>query len=344
MRVLHVAECLVGGVRTAIAGYIQATPDLEHVGLVSSRRDNNLSIGRLDGASALFPLAPNHARAVRQVSDVAKEVKADVIHAHSSFAGAYSRAHLGRPAAPVVYTPHALAYGRPDFAPAKRAVYRVVESVLSRRTSVFAGCSVHESQLLNELNSTVPVVTIPNSLPPDHPAHTITWTPPERHVVGMVGRINDYRNPGLFIEAARLVQRQRDDVSFVWIGDGEDDQREALRRAGVEVTGWLDGADLQSRISGLSALLYTSAWDGFPMVILEAITSAVPTFVSDIAPLRECPADARFKDADEASRLVLEHLSNPAPLAPSWRPVLEAHAFERQREALRHAYDLAAGR
>ena len=164
MRVLHVTECLAGGVQTALAGYVKATPELDHVVLANSRRGHNITMREVEGSSAFYVLPTNHLAAVKKVAKVAREVKPDVIHAHSSFAGAYSRIATLCVNVPVVYTPHAIAYGRPDFSSVKRAAYKGVEKLLSWKTKVFAGCSVHESELLSDLNARVPVVTIPNAV------------------------------------------------------------------------------------------------------------------------------------------------------------------------------------
>lgn len=343
MRVVHVTECLAGGVQTALTGYIKATPELDHVVLANSRRGHNVTLGGVDGASVFVDLPTNHAAAVRKVAAIVDELKPDVIHAHSSFAGAYSRIATIFSQTPVVYTPHALAYGRPDFSNYKRNIFRAAEKLLARNTAVFAGCSVHESQLLKELGASAPVVTIPNALPPDHPAQSLEWNPAhaaKKPVVGMVGRINEYRDPELFIDIARAV-RNRLDVDFIWLGDGDDEQREMLNSAGIEVSGWLDRSELQQKLTELSMLVYTSKWDGFPMVILESISSKVPTFVSDIAPLRECPADARFSTADEAAEMVFQQLQRGGPLSESWDVLRAEHSFEKQKQALLDAYDLA---
>ena len=341
MRVLHVTECLAGGVQTALAGYVKATPELDHVVLANSRRGHNITMREVEGSSAFYVLPTNHLAAVKKVAKVAREVRPDVIHAHSSFAGAYSRIATLCVNVPVVYTPHAIAYGRPDFSFVKRAAYKGVEKLLSWKTKVFAGCSVHESELLSDLNARVPVVTIPNALPPDHPAQELRWGASSSPVVGMVGRINEYRDPQCFIDIVESVRRHNSDVEFVWIGDGDDAQRDALKAAGVHVTGWLGGVDLQKRLTELSMLVYTSRWDGFPMVILEAINSHVPTFVSNIAPLKECPESARFDTAEQASSLVLKQLEQNQPLSQHWDPLRAAHSFDSQKQALIRAYELA---
>lgn len=342
MRVLHVAECLAGGVLTALEGYVKATPNLEHIVLGNSRRGHNLAMRTVAGSKQFIQLPPNHARAIRAVAKQLHELRPDVLHAHSSYAGVYARLGALGSDVPVVYTPHAISYGRPDFSPPKRALLHAVEKLLSMNTDVFAACSVHERDLLARLNSRVPVVTVPNALPLDHPARRYEWQAcAGRKVVGMVGRINEYRDPERFLSIVRRVREQRADVEFEWIGDGDEEQRIRLTAAGVHVTGWLSSEELQRRITALSMLLYTSRWDGFPMVILEAITARVPTIVADIAPLRECPTRARFDDANQAAAKVLAQLDLNEPLAWYWDPLLAEHTFENQQQALMHAYELA---
>ncbi|MDO4685794.1 MAG: glycosyltransferase [Corynebacterium sp.] len=341
MRVLHVTECLAGGVQTALEGYVKATPEIEHFVLANARRGENLVSRDIEGAIACLELPENHFAAIRRIIAAVNVVKPDVIHAHSSYAGAYSRIAWLRTRIPVVYTPHALAFGRPDFSPKKRKVFKVLETLFSLNTRVFAGCSAHEALLLRNMNPKVPVVTIPNALPPDHPSQHMKWTAPQRPIVGMVGRINEYRDPEKFIEIARLVWETRPDVQFIWIGDGDNTQRKLLQESGIEVTGWLNDIALQRSITELSVLLYTSQWDGFPMVILEATASRVPTIVSDIPPLAECPVQARFGSADEAKHKVLQVLEEHQPLSGYWDELITAHSFENQKKALAQAYQLA---
>ncbi|WJZ03143.1 glycosyltransferase [Corynebacterium freiburgense] len=341
MRVLHVTECLAGGVQTALEGYVKATPEIEHFVVANSRRGENLSTGRVAGCEACLELPTNHIRAIKYLIAAIRKIQPDVIHAHSSFAGVYSRIVALASKTPVVYTPHALAYGRPDFPKSRRLVYRALEKILSKNTKVFAGCSEHESQLLRRLSANTPVVTIPNALPPDHPSATLHWKAKTTHVVGMVGRINDYRDPQRFTEIAKLVRMQNPNVKFIWIGDGDNQQRAFLQTQGIYVTGWLNSIELQRKITELSVLLYTSKWDGFPMVILEAISSKVPTIVADIPPLRECPRPARFSTTEEAAEKVLKELELNMPLADFWDPLIEAHTFENQKKALIRTYEIA---
>lgn len=341
MRVLHVAECLTGGVLTALEGYVKATPQLEHIVLGNARREPKLAVRGVTGCAQFIEMPTRHAGAVAAIARHVRQLRPDVVHAHSSFAGMYARLGLLGSQTPVVYTPHAISYCRPDFSRPKRTVLHAAERMLSARTSVFAACSVHESELLAQLNARVPNVTVPNALPPDHVARTWQWQGSARKVVGMVGRINDYRDPERFLNIVGRIRRQRADVEFEWIGDGDTHWVERLRAANVHVTGWLSAEELQRRISELSVLVYTSLWDGFPMVILEAITARVPTIVADIGPLRECPLPARFDDADQAAAKALDQLDANEPLAWYWDPVIEAHSFEQQQQALLRAYDLA---
>ncbi|MGO1950146.1 MAG: glycosyltransferase, partial [Mycobacteriaceae bacterium] len=186
----------------------------------------------------------------------------------------------------------------------------------------------------------------PNALAGDHPAEPDSWSPPadgEPPVIGVVSRVTPQRDPAFFAETARLIRAERPGTRFTWIGDGDGKDSELvdlLEDAGVEVTGWLSGDELRARVAGLSLVIHTARWDGFPMAVLEVRRIGVPLLVRDIPALQECPATARFDTPRDAAAKALEILDDGRD--PShWTSLDKAHTPERQRTTLREAYDLA---
>ena len=80
-----------------------------------------------------------------EVKKIAAEVKPDVIHLHSSKAGAIGRvAFDGK--IPMFYTPHGYSFLMENCNPTKRRVFKLIESVCAKRNCTTISCSVGEHQ------------------------------------------------------------------------------------------------------------------------------------------------------------------------------------------------------
>lgn len=260
---------------------------------------------------------------MRAVRDTVAELRPDVVHAHSSFAGVYVRLAAaldrmtpGRDTVPVVYTPHSFAFERADIPAAQRRAFRLLEKMLYPLTTVGAPCAVWEGELMCGLGHglpwTVPVTVVPNVLAEDHPAPVDSWSPTLPQTVGVVSRVTPQRDPAFFAATARLIRGELPETRFVWIGDGDGKDTSlipVLENAGVEVTGWLNGDELHRRIAELSVVVHTARWDGFPMSVLEVRRIGVPLLVRDIPALQECPAEARFGTPEDAARRAVRILT-----------------------------------
>jgi glycosyltransferase involved in cell wall biosynthesis len=101
------------------------------------------------------------------------------------------------------------------------------------------------------------------------------------HVVGMLGTFSRYKDWDTFLEAARLVRRQRDDVTFVAVGGGdllEDYRRRWAQEPGVVFTGRL--RHIESLVAALDVGVLCSspqhAREGIPNAVMEYMALAVP--------------------------------------------------------------------
>ncbi|WP_432539076.1 glycosyltransferase, partial [Kineococcus esterisolvens] len=140
MKVLHIVEALGGGVTSALREYISATSrDVEH--LVAGRPRPTHGTGDDLGAPSVgsLPSKRSPLRMVAAVEDVVRRTRPDVVHAHSSWAGAYARASLRVPAERVVYTPHCFGFERTDLPRAHRIALYQAEHLLVRRTAGVGG-------------------------------------------------------------------------------------------------------------------------------------------------------------------------------------------------------------
>lgn len=80
-----------------------------------------------------------------EVKKIAAEVRPDVIHLHSSKAGAIGRiAFDGK--VPMFYTPHGYSFLMENCKPMKRRMFKLIESVCAKRNCTTISCSMGEHQ------------------------------------------------------------------------------------------------------------------------------------------------------------------------------------------------------
>jgi colanic acid/amylovoran biosynthesis glycosyltransferase len=108
-----------------------------------------------------------------------------------------------------------------------------------------------------------------------------------------VGRISAQKGHFVLVEALRLLRERGVLARVVFAGDGE--LRESLERAieaagvrdQVEITGWIDEAEIRRRIRAARALVLASFAEGLPMVLMEALAVGRPVVATRIAGIPE---------------------------------------------------------
>ena len=151
-----------------------------------------------------------------EVKKIAAEIKPDIIHLHSSKAGAIGRmAFNGK--IPMFYTPHGYSFLMENYKPMKRRMFKLIESVCAKRNCTTISCSVGEHQ--ESLKLTKHATYVNNGINMAELQDIIDKTEKVEHsfTVYTLGRICYQKNPTLFNEIAESLP----DVKFVWIGDGE---------------------------------------------------------------------------------------------------------------------------
>lgn len=333
MRVLHVTEALGGGVQSAIANYIDHLPEIEHA-VYSRARDGQSTYAwstpveheRYSGGLAGF-----FVRLVRKV----RQERPDIVHLHSSFAGA-ARAVLP-PGTAVVYSPHCYAMERRDLGAVPRAGFAAVEWLLARRTRAVVAVSRREAALSRGLNARVPVAVALNPAPFEPPAVRAPATDPAEVV--MVGRISPQKDPGLF--AAVAASTRDAPWRYVWIGDGDPNARDELERAGVEVTGWTSPDKAAQRVAGARLYLHSAAWEGGPLSTIEAATLGTPVLARDIPSMNSLGYALAGERPEEVVISVKRYFSEPAyarHVARRTAAVAEASNTAAMSAAVRDAY------
>ncbi|PJI51000.1 MAG: hypothetical protein CTR55_01500 [Pseudomonas sp.] len=278
MKILHITESFGGGVTSAINSYILNSQQHEHYLLASVRKGDTTG----EESQGLFKhreLVPRRLSSLARVKPYIDRVQPDVIHLHSTYAGALIRALPFIPAQKIVYTPHGFAFLRGDH-PMMLKAYRAIESLLARRTAVIAGCGLDEQRIAGELiepTHTLGLVNVCDELPEVPAVRSLTNKP----VIGMVGRISRQKGHEYF---RALAESCADVAHFKWIGGGDAQVMAEMVQAGIEVTGWRPRGEVIAHMKGLDLYFHTAAWDGFPISVLEAAKLDLPIALRSIGP------------------------------------------------------------
>lgn len=249
-----------------------------------------------------------------------------IVHTHSSKTGILGRFAANAARVPIiVHTVHGYAFP----AESRRAI-KAIFKFLERR----AGRVTDRMIVLNDADAAIArdLLGVPERrlalLPNGVDVHTYAPATPARRqalrksvfgidapdhvIIGMVGRLWLQKNPQCFVRAAIRVAAQRLNVSFFMVGDGEfrAELVAAIKAAGyadrIRILGWR--SDVPELLKALDVMVLPSRWEGMPLAILEAMSSAVPVVASDIPGnnhLVEDGSDGRLFPGDDDEALAV---------------------------------------
>lgn len=208
----------------------------------------------------------------------------DIVHVHSSKAGALVRMALRGSRVPVVYTVHGLVYQNVRLSPAKRALYRWVEQSLQPYASAIITVSKRDyEELLKTAGARkARLFYIPNTVEP--PKEPVPW--PEKKVIGTIARLTPEKALDLLIDAFAELIASGEDAELLIVGDGPERQkleaqvaRENLQEV-VQFVGWQD--DVWHWLGKMRVFAMPSVKEGMPYALLEAKAAARELVVADV--------------------------------------------------------------
>ncbi|MFC4440899.1 glycosyltransferase [Caulobacter henricii] len=204
----------------------------------------------------------------------------DVIHAHSSKAGALAR--LVAPSGTLrVYTPHAFRTMDPATSNPARLVYGSVEALLGRFVSdAIIAVSSEEADHAGVLGIPLSKIhTVANGLTPApivdrEAARAALGLQAGDIAVGFVGRLCEQKNPERFAEAICLANALDPRIRGVILGDGE--LLEVTMAAGGKALSVFSGFNAREYLPAFDLFVMTSRYEAMPYVLLEALQAGLP--------------------------------------------------------------------
>jgi glycosyltransferase involved in cell wall biosynthesis len=134
-----------------------------------------------------------------------------------------------------------------------------------------------------------------------------------------VGRLTPSKQPLELIKAFSLVAKKNSDVTLVIVGRGEllERTRELAGRlcpGRALFMGYVDKNDLPDIYASADYYVMSSAYEGQPATLLEAMAAGLPCIVSNIPSLEivheaECGISVDFKDVQRAAKATGDYIS-----------------------------------
>jgi glycosyltransferase involved in cell wall biosynthesis len=220
------------------------------------------------------------------------EFKPDIVSLHSSFSGFIGRIGLLN-RYPVVYTAHGWGFINGVSLP-KKIIAIVAEKIAAYFCKKIICVSVFDQQIAlsyaiakkEKINVIHNGVTIPSNITRKHENKKLR--------IVFLGRFAEPKRQDLLIAAfARLPQALQAKVEVRLLGNGPkksklNTQILALHvEKSIYITETLDRAKALAELSEGDILVLVSDWEGFPMVILEALQLSIPVIANNVGGMSE---------------------------------------------------------
>ncbi len=257
---------------------------LAEVSALSGLDSREISIGR---AVTLNDFAV--ARQLRR--SLATEAPYDIMHAHSSKAGAVLRlAQAGRNTK-VIYTPHAPITMDPEMPAIKKVAYLLTERILAGLCKGIICVSPAERDHLlgfgfraGKLHVICNGIGSAPAVDRDAIRRRLNLDP-DSVCFGCVGRMSHQKAVDRAIRAFALVAEQETDARLVLVGDGPDQTtlKTLVAELGITeqviFTGAVSGSEM---MAAFDVFLLPSRYEGMPYVLLEAAARKLPIIMADV--------------------------------------------------------------
>ncbi|ATN33913.1 glycosyl transferase [Rhizobium sp. ACO-34A] len=308
-----------------------------------------LDLQKVIALPMLRAVGPADASAWQALAQVVRvEGPFDIIHGHSSKAGALTRIRLPGPHVPRIYTPHAFRTMDPTLGAKGRLLFGKVETLLGRFFTDRLIC-VSQSEYEHALALGIPaellrvvVNGVGEMQQGNGPAIRRRFGLPEDAIVfGFVGRLSAQKAPERLISAFVDVAKSLPDARLLMVGHGELEQ---AIRGEVESANVADRVIITSDITGAEAmqafdvLVMPSRYEAMSYVMLEAAASGLPIIVTDVG-------GARNVVAPEENGIIVANGDDPSPLSSAMKRLSDDATrarFAANAAVRRHSFGLEA--
>jgi glycosyltransferase involved in cell wall biosynthesis len=297
-----ITRFIAGAGGVALRGAMALDPDIYSVTILSAPGGPLLAEAEAAGFEVvrLAHMRPEISpredpRALRELSAELSRGKFDVVHTHSSKAGALGRVAAHRVGVPaLVHTFHGFPFHNFQAWPV-RAAYVEIERRLGRITDQFLAVGgavaaqaislkIAPAERIRAIASAIDLHITPVSPSSRLAARRLLGLPEDASVVGTVGRLAPQKAPQDMVAAIEGIERS--DAYCVWIGDGPERERvqRLIDRRGLGKRFLLVGErdDVARILPALDVFALASHYEGLPCSIVEAMTCGIPVVATAV--------------------------------------------------------------
>lgn len=271
--------------------------------VLSNSRCENISdeISKIEsaGVNVIFlPMANNinllkDCTTIFKLLSILKRQQFDIVHAHSSKAGALFRIAARLCKIPVIiYTPHCFYFQGKTWL--KRKVFVLIERFLASTTSVVIVSENEQKEVLNNrvfkpfkvknINNAIDFNEYQLSKEIDN-TRDILGIPKNAFIIGAIGRLVSQKDWETYIYAASEVLKKHTEVVFLVVGEGElkNEIQKLIFKLGLDnkviLTGYVN--EIHKIYGIIDIFVNTSLWEGLPYVFLEAMRYNKPIIATN---------------------------------------------------------------
>ena len=246
----------------------------------------------------MVPTRPDP-RAFLRFGMLLRDLRPDVLHAHMVHANLLARlSRLVRPRTPVVVS---TMHNQYQGARWRMVAYRVTD-FLGDATTAVSDAATNEA-IRQGAVSPDRIFTLPNGIDVSRYAADDRASQHLRQELSLgddfvwlaVGRLTKAKDYPNLIDAVGLLSRTHDAFQVLIAGSGPDEQ---AIRSRISADGLADRvrvlgvrSDIPDLMRAADAFVMSSAWEGLPIVLLEAAASSLPIVATDVGGNREVVAD-----------------------------------------------------
>lgn len=293
-------------------------------------------------------------KALIKIIKIINSINPDIVHCHSSKAGA-----LGRAAAylcgvkNIIYTPHAYMAQSPNLSHKKMKFYVGLEKLLSKITKVTINVSEGERQfaLQNGIVTTNNSTVIYNGISRKDKSKKIRKN--NRIIIGTVARLSEQKDPITFYNIAKNIVSKYDSVDFRYVGDGpfyeilkNKIEKDNLQKR-IQLVGFKN--NISDELAEFDIFITTSLYEGMPYALIEALSEGLPIVGTNVTGNNEIIFENingylfNIKDVNGAVQILEFLINNPEKIKSlgeqSYKIYIEKFTIEKMIEKLEKTYE-----
>jgi len=289
MRIAHVLEVWTGGISTYVAPLAlhQLANGHDVFFVVPDQFVDEL---RERGFAASSYRSSRKPRGVWSATIAVKEIlaerKPDVIVAHSTFAGIYTRLLGDELSKKVCYIPHGWSFLKRDSSLLSRKCFKLVESFLSKRGRKVICMSAQEMHEARRAHIPVQKCKLIYTGIADKSAaleREINGSP-SKLKIGYFGRLDYQKGYDVLVNASHKFSSQ---VEVHVFGDVYYGSKSVKSGNNFIHHGWLKASEVDSAMRAVDVVIIPSRWEGFSLTPLEAMRAAKMVIVTGDSSLSE---------------------------------------------------------